>query len=50
VVEDEVVGVPVVEGDSLTFALAFEGAGVESFAAGSVVPSAGGRVLSGGGA
>jgi hypothetical protein len=49
VVEDVVV-VLAVERGSWTLALPFEGAGVDSFAAGSVVLSAGGGALSGGGA
>jgi hypothetical protein len=48
-VADDVVVAAVVEGGSWTLAVRFEGAGVDSFAAGSVVPSAGGGVLSGGG-
>jgi hypothetical protein len=49
-VAEDVVVVAAVEEGSRTLALPFEGAGVDSFAADSVVPSACGGVLSGGGA
>jgi hypothetical protein len=50
VVEEEVVVAAAVEEGSWTLALAFEGAGADSFEAGSVVPCEGGGVLCASGA